>query len=125
MRDNATKKAIRILRNKVNWAASFRKDSFTMDAADALAISDELHRLEALVGEDHTTALTDRMELFLHRAVKTAGTYDPKCLYVVEEEMTSDEFDLAKDFLTWLVKGHKTFGHNLPSVWAEWQKAVV
>ena len=69
----------------------------------------------------------NRKELFFHllrRAVGTIGSYDPnECLFMVEEELTIDEFYAAEAFLKWCVENSRTFGHNLPEVFAEFEEA--
>lgn len=68
--------------------------------------------------------LSARLSLFLTMGCKNAGSFEPeKALIFVEEQMTRDEFDAARDFLTWVVANGRTFGHNLPEVWREYQKA--
>jgi len=70
--------------------------------------------------------LAKRKELFfslLRRAVSSAGSFDPdECLFYVEEEMTIDEGKAAQHFLRWCVENKRTFGHNLPVVFAEYEK---
>lgn len=68
--------------------------------------------------------LTDRLELFILRALKTAGTTDlVRSLSCVEEEMTAQEYDQALAFLRWCVKVDRTFGRaNFSVVWDEWRR---
>lgn len=68
--------------------------------------------------------LTERLALFLTMGCKQAGTFDPnEALLSVEEHMTGDEFLIAQEFLKWLTQNKRTFGHNLPQVWQDYQEA--
>lgn len=68
--------------------------------------------------------LTERLALFLTMGCKSAGSYDPnEALSSVEEQMTGEEYQIAQAFLKWLTENKRTFGHNLPLVWAEYQAA--
>jgi len=61
--------------------------------------------------------------LFKHlllEAVGRSGTFDPdKTLFYIEESLTAEEFDTAEKFLGWCHKKGKTFGHNIESVFKE------
>lgn len=63
--------------------------------------------------------------VLLRRGVKTLGMHDPdEVLNYIEEDMTPDEYNAAKAFLKWLVENNKTFGHNIPQVFAEFEKSL-
>ncbi len=51
------------------------------------------------------------------RAVQTSGTYNPnENMYIIEEELTSNEFEVIRSFLSWCHLNNKTFG------WGNYQK---
>lgn len=53
----------------------------------------------------------DVFETLVRQAVGMSGTYDPdRCLYMVEERMTGDEYNLAESFLRWCFVYDKQFG---------------
>ena len=63
-------------------------------------------------------------EMFKHLlllGVSRSGTFDPdETLYLIEESLTADEYDIAKKFLSWCHKNGKTFGSgNIESVFKE------
>lgn len=57
---------------------------------------------------------------------KQAGSFKPEeALIGIEEAMTQAECQDAMAFLKWVVENKRTFGHNIDTVWAEWQSAPV
>jgi hypothetical protein len=70
--------------------------------------------------------LTEPLRTLLRMGCKQAGTYNPdEALACVEEQMTDEDFETAQAFLKWLVKNKRTFGHNLPDVWNDYQKDLL
>lgn len=66
--------------------------------------------------------LSDNLATLLAMGCKQAGSYvADQALSSVQEHMTQAEFEAATKFLNWLVKEKRTFGHNLPEVWAAYQ----
>jgi hypothetical protein len=60
----------------------------------------------------------------LYATFKQTGSYDPdECLYAVEESMTLDQYETASAFLRWVHDNDKAFGHNLPTVYAEYERS--
>lgn len=57
--------------------------------------------------------------------VVRAGSFDPKkAISSVEGSMTSNEVDVANDFLAWVHRNEKTFGRgNINQVWSEYRAA--
>ncbi len=65
-----------------------------------------------------------KVEALLHSSVRAAGSYKPDdVMFRIEEQLTGDEYDACHAFLTWIVKTDRGFGHNLPTVWDEWEKS--
>jgi len=70
--------------------------------------------------------ITEPLRTLLHMGCKQSGTFNPDvALSSVEEQLTGDEFEAAQGFLKWLVKNKRTFGHNLPEVWIDYQKDLL
>ena len=69
----------------------------------------------------------DRLiEVKLHEGVKETGSYNPDdVMFTIEESLTGEEYDQIEGFLHWVHDNGRTFGHNLPEVWDEWQKTIV
>lgn len=67
----------------------------------------------------------DRIFALLPRALQATGSFDPnESLSYIEEDLTAEELNACEAFLHWLIANKRTFGHNLPEVWAEWQKEI-
>jgi len=70
--------------------------------------------------------MNDKLKTLLHMAVKQSGTYDPEeALTYVEEQLTGEEFDLASEFLLWVHRNERTFGHgNFEDVFQEYKESA-
>lgn len=70
--------------------------------------------------------LSEPLRRLLLGALETAGSYDPKdVLYLVEEDLTSDEINQAQAFLAWCHATRRTFSRgNVEAWWAQWQEEV-
>lgn len=63
-----------------------------------------------------------KTQTLLREAVQTTGSYHPNnCLPVIEERLTARECNNAKEFLRWCVDKNRTFGRNIPDIWAAWK----
>jgi len=70
--------------------------------------------------------LGDRNYSLISAAVKTVGSYDPdEILYLFEEQLYVDDYDEVVEFLRWVHKKGKTFGHgNYEEVFTEFQEST-
>ena len=69
--------------------------------------------------------LSPKLRLVLLQGVKQAGSYEPdETLVEYEEYLTSPEYSLAFDFLTWVVNNATTFGNgNIDETFARYQRS--
>lgn len=70
--------------------------------------------------------LSAKLQTLLLMGCKQAGSFKPEeALIGVEESMTQSECRDATEFLKWVTENKRTFGHNIDTVWAEWQSTLV
>lgn len=70
--------------------------------------------------------MNDKFKTLLLTALKHSGTYDPEeTLPYIEEQLTGEEFDLASEFLLWVHRNERTFGHgNFEDVFQEYKESA-
>jgi hypothetical protein len=60
----------------------------------------------------------------LRQSVKICGSLEPyRVLPYFEEQLTLDEYEEIETFLKWLIENSRSFGWNLPEVYAEFLMA--
>lgn len=66
---------------------------------------------------------SERFQLLIRQAVSTTGSYDPdECLYMIEEQLTFQEVEIAEAFLGWCHANGKQFGSaTFNERFAEWR----
>jgi hypothetical protein len=65
------------------------------------------------------------MQTLLTQAVKAAGSYKPEdALPYIEEQLTGGEYETLHGFLSWVMEKGRTFGHNLPDVFADYEATL-
>ena len=65
--------------------------------------------------------LTSKLRMVLLEGPKFSGTYSyPDALGPFEEALTVQEAEVAEQFLSWVVKHSRTYGHgNIEAAWKE------
>ena len=67
--------------------------------------------------------LSRKLSSLIRQAVSASGSYHPdECLYLIEEKLTSQEYDMAFTFLQWVHREGKTFGYNIDDVYLEFYR---
>lgn len=66
--------------------------------------------------------ITEPMRTLILQAVKMAGTYDPdEALPAIEEQLTSEQAGIVRDFLSWVHDAGLRFGHgNIDERFEQW-----
>ena len=104
------------------FSPSMMLHNIEMGPAFTAELTAQMIRLEAYKRKKDKLRINPKVKELLRQAAKTLGTYEnEQVLGYIEESLTIEEYEEVNEFLTWLNKGQKTYGHNLAEVWDEWR----
>lgn len=66
--------------------------------------------------------MNKKLQDHAHFAAKHAGFDPDEAMPLIEEELTAKEEKLMREFFEWLHANNRTFGWNLPDVYAEFRQ---